>query len=54
MEGEPLRWEVQVVGEPIPVVTWYRQEERIASCPEVQLIDVRNDVCIFSKNLLNK
>uniref|UniRef100_A0A914WNH9 Ig-like domain-containing protein n=1 Tax=Plectus sambesii TaxID=2011161 RepID=A0A914WNH9_9BILA len=37
-EGDSLRWEVKVTGDPTPVVTWLRDGQPIPHCDEVRLI----------------
>ena len=36
-EGEPLRLEVRVSGEPEPEVTWYRDGTKIVSSPDFKI-----------------
>ena len=39
-EGDSLRWEVKVTGDPTPTVTWLRDGQPIPNCDEVRLITV--------------
>ncbi len=35
-----MRWEVRIVGDPMPTVTWLRNGVAVPNCPDVQLLDV--------------
>lgn len=39
VEGDQLKWTVQVTGDPVPKVTWLRDGQEIPNCEEVQLLD---------------
>lgn len=51
VEGEELRWSVQVTGDPAPAITWFRNGLVIPDCSEVRLIDVSAFFFVFHCNL---
>ena len=49
-EGDSIRWQVKVTGDPAPSVRWLRNGELVPHCAEVQLTEVGDhpaiDACI--------
>uniref|UniRef100_A0A915IUQ6 Ig-like domain-containing protein n=1 Tax=Romanomermis culicivorax TaxID=13658 RepID=A0A915IUQ6_ROMCU len=46
-EGTPLRWQVKVSGDPTPKVTWHRNDVLVQHCPEVQTVNLGNNVHVL-------
>lgn len=41
-EGTYLRWDVHVIGDPDPKVTWYKGDVLLSSSDDVKIVNVSN------------
>lgn len=39
--GQPVHWDVEIGGEPAPDVTWFREETRIVTTEEIQVMPLK-------------